>query len=75
MQQRILIQERRDRYVDARMAEIRAVRAEQEAREKEKADRFRQSFERDGGIGLLILCMGEHDFDDDDGHKADAPDQ
>ncbi len=56
------------------MAEIRADRAEREAREKAKADRLRQSFERDGGIGLLILCLSEHGFDDE-GRKADAPDQ
>lgn len=67
MRRRIEIQERRDRYVDACMAEIRADRAEREAREKTKADRLRQSFERDGGISLLILFLGEHGSDDNKG--------
>ncbi len=52
----IKIQERRDRYVDACMEKIRAERAEQEAREKAKADRLRQLFERDGGAFLIDLC-------------------
>lgn len=75
MRRRIEIQERRDRYVDARMAEIRADRAQREAQEKAKADRLRQSFERDGGIGLLILCLSENGPDDDEGRMADVPDQ
>lgn len=56
MRKRIEIQERRDRYVDACMEAIRAERAEQEAREKAKADRLRKLFERDGGAFLIDLC-------------------
>ncbi|MGI8405758.1 MAG: hypothetical protein ACR2OE_13515 [Thermomicrobiales bacterium] len=48
------------------MEKIRAERAEQEAREKAKADRLRQLFERDGGMILLTLCSSEHGPDDDE---------
>jgi len=74
MRRRIEIQERRDRYVDACMEAIRAERAEQEAREKAKAEEFRRLLERDGGMSLLILCSNENG-PDNEGHMADSPDQ
>lgn len=66
MRRRIEIQERRDRYVEACMEKIRAERAELEAREKTKADRLRQLFERDGGMMWLDLCSSEHGPDDNE---------
>jgi len=65
MRRRIEIQERTDRYVAARMEEIRAERAKQEAREKVKADELRQLFEREGDMILLNLCTSECGADDD----------
>ena len=67
MRRQIEIKERTDRYVDAFMAEVRAERAEQEAREKAKAEEFRRLLERDGGMSLLTLCSSEHGSNDDKG--------
>ena len=64
------IREQIDRYVDACMAEIRAKRAKQEAREQAKAEKLRRLFERDGAMELLLtLGLSEHDGDgDESGH-------
>jgi len=52
------------------MAEIRAKRAKQEAREQAKAEKLRRLFERDGAMELLLtLGLSEHDGDgDESGH-------
>lgn len=73
MRRRIQEQERLERYVAARMEEIHAKRAEKEAREKAREERFRQKLEQDGGAFLIDLCNSVRETDGDRSRETDDP--
>jgi len=70
MRKEVELHERAERRAATRLDEIRAKRAQQEAREKAKAEQLRRLLERDGGAFLLDLCTSEHGPDDDEGTRG-----
>jgi len=66
-------QERTDRLVAARMEQIRARRAEKEAREEAREKRFREALERNGEALFMDLCDYELEEDDSQPPVDDVP--